>query len=827
MMKIAPRYLYIILLSLCCSASGFAKTFGLDSTAVFSPDSTRLDSMHSENTTIPSGRFNQGFIISPEQLIKGKVPNVQITRENGPLGSSSAIYIRGNSTFLDENQPLFVIDGLPLPDWDPKGFFNKTNFINPQDIESIKVIKGGPETSRYGIRGGNGVIEINTKKGTRGFHVHYNGSLAYQYVSRYYPVLSASGYKKVIHNLYGGSTFEQNAIGVDNTDWQKEIYHNAISQSHYLSISGKLDKAHLPFRISYNRMDHNTFIKDVNNKKNYLSASCAPSFLKKHLELNLQWNSFYSKNKFPYYRLPINAIRFNPTFPVKQGGFYTEYNNVYMPNPVDLINNYNTLYKSKQYLWNASLIYKLHFAPAFKIEIGARKEEMKSKGQEENYYPGIDSLGNAHEFNFYDNHYSSTIYHSGIIFRKYWPNAKLNLLACTRFSTQLNKNGERVIDQGLGERYNFYTEKVNYLTAEVKFSYNNEFTLHTALTKNKTSIDHTTNYFPGASLSWNIVNDGFIPINPFLNKLTLRYAYSSAGTIDHTKAIYGGYFDPKATLYTRIESHELNITFALFKDHISGTLTGYKKTSNHPYLEIEPSVFGQGGVSFITTTGQIKNDGLEVSLTEKLLNRKDISWSLSENMSKNYYSENDNDIPRLITYIGSQLYDTNGAPIEGAYSPNASDIINFNASQRLPDFIAGLNSELQFHAFDFSFSGRFNRGNKIFNRILSSYANYESLGADNPSKEGLNIPSVNIHYFRELQPYSSYYLEKGDFLKLDYVSLGYTLPVWKTKIRCYATWQDILLWTNYKGLNPEVRRGIDFNPYPNTSTVSLGISVDL
>lgn len=197
---------------------------------------------------IDSKQFVKGQVTNPEQLIQGKVAGVQITTGGGAPGAASQILIRGGSSLSASNQPLIIIDGVPVDNAGLAGASNVLALINPNDIESITVLKDAPSTAIYGVRASNGVIIVTTKCGVQGDTFHANASTQQSIATpvKYVDVLNADEFRALVNAK--GSAVQKASLGTANTDWQREIYRNAYTADNNVSISGAAGV--LPYRIS-------------------------------------------------------------------------------------------------------------------------------------------------------------------------------------------------------------------------------------------------------------------------------------------------------------------------------------------------------------------------------------------------------------------------------------------------------------------------------------------------------------------------------------------------------------------------------------------------
>ena len=201
-------------------------------------------------TALKPDSKNKGLVVNAQDMLQGKVAGVNITTNSGEPGAGAKIRIRGGSSLSASNDPLIVIDGIPIDNSGVAGAPNILSTINPQDIESFNVLKDASATAIYGSRGSNGVIIITTKKGRSGMapQVSYAGSLTISKNNKTLKVMDGDEFRSYITNLYGTDHDAYRALGTANTDWQDLIYRTAVSHDHNVTLTGALKQ--LPYRVS-------------------------------------------------------------------------------------------------------------------------------------------------------------------------------------------------------------------------------------------------------------------------------------------------------------------------------------------------------------------------------------------------------------------------------------------------------------------------------------------------------------------------------------------------------------------------------------------------
>ncbi|MDX1285358.1 MAG: SusC/RagA family TonB-linked outer membrane protein, partial [Draconibacterium sp.] len=359
---------------------------------------------------VNSDDFNPGAITSPQELVSGKIAGVQITTGGGAPGSGARIRIRGGSSLSASNDPLIVIDGVPVDNDGIYGMRNPLNTIHPTDIETFTVLKDASATAIYGSRASNGVILITTKKGRRGtgLKVNYNGVSSVGIKSNEIDVLSADEYRDVVIQEKGADSNAAALLGRANTNWQNAIYKPAFGMDHNLSITGNVSE--MPFRASVGYSNQEGILKTSKLDRVTGSIGFNPSFLDDHLKVNLNLKGMLINNTFANGGAIGSAVSFDPTKPIytfsdKYGGFFTwtEQNtdnpNTLAPNnPIALLMMHDNTSKVKRSLGNLQFDYQFHFLPDLKATLNLGYDISTSDGTviEDNDAPWTISNGGGY-----------------------------------------------------------------------------------------------------------------------------------------------------------------------------------------------------------------------------------------------------------------------------------------------------------------------------------------------------------------------------------------------------------------------------------------------
>ena len=248
-------------------------------------------------TALKPDSKNKGVVVNAQDLMQGKIAGVNVTGDSGEPGAGTQIRIRGGSSLNASNDPLVVIDGVPMDNNKVNGSANLLSTINPQDIESFNVLKDASATAIYGSRGSNGVIIITTKKGRAGQKptVSYSGSLTVSSKKKTHDMMDGNEYRAFVKGIFGEDSDPYKALGTANTDWQDLIYRTAVSHDHNLTVAGSV-KDVLPYRVSVGYTGQQGILKTSKYDRYTASVNLNPSLLDNHLTLNLNAKGMYSEN---------------------------------------------------------------------------------------------------------------------------------------------------------------------------------------------------------------------------------------------------------------------------------------------------------------------------------------------------------------------------------------------------------------------------------------------------------------------------------------------------------------------------------------------------
>jgi TonB-dependent starch-binding outer membrane protein SusC len=346
--------------------------------------------------SISERNFQKGNITTAEQLVSGKIAGVSITSNGGAPGSGGRIRIRGGSS-LSADDPLIVVDGVPLAGGGEGGsatagiggVANGLSLINPNDIESITVLKDASAAAIYGSRASNGVIMIVTKKGKKGdkLNVNFSSVLSNAQASGFVPVLTGDQFRALVTEK--GNSTQKGLLGKENTNWQEQIYRSAFSHDENLSFTGSVSS--LPYRVSVGYLDQNGILLGSNMNRKSASVNLSPRLLDDHLKIDVSYKGSFNKSTFADEGAIGGAVSFDPTQPIRTEknrfqGYYEwldnsgNLNTLAGKNPLGLLNSRQDISDVNRHIANAIFDYKFHFLPDLRINANVAIDQANTEG---------------------------------------------------------------------------------------------------------------------------------------------------------------------------------------------------------------------------------------------------------------------------------------------------------------------------------------------------------------------------------------------------------------------------------------------------------------
>lgn len=881
-------------------------------------------------TTVKAEDLNKGVFTDPAQMLQGKVPGLVVTSTGDPNGTPS-ITLRGASSLRSEAMsPYYVIDGIPGVD---------ISMVAPDDIESIDVLRDATATAIYGSKAANGVIMITTKKGRTGkTSVSYNGYVGFDQISNKLDMMNADELRSLQN--YG--------INIDdnggNVDWQKEVLRTGISQNHNLSINGGAGKTKYMTSVTYNEI--NGVIKNTNRTRLNIRSLVSTSVLKDHLDLSVGANLVYGKHEGVamswHGESVIDAMNYysplNPKYNA-DGSIYRvnanpdkNYNPLSMLNEDTSANNQKrqqftgkaTLHIIKGLDWNmdysfnnnqrTNSSYYSQNSQVLPSKYNGKASRSTWFGQEQTF----ETYGNyTHTWN--DVHKFSAM--AGYSWEQTESNDGFGVSVNNFYDDSVkwnNLNYASYVYEGIKGVSSGNKQTIRNISfyGRVNYSFDSKYILQATIRRDGSSVFGKNNRwgtFPSVSAAWNITEEDFMKNQNVLSTLKFRAGYGVSGNamgfgaysavatfgvdtgapFDYTdeNGNTNTYYSISATKNANPDlkwettgMFNIGFDFGFLKDRINGVIEFYNKKTNDliwdypvknmPYSYMKANV------------GEITNRGIELTINADVIQKKDLRWNTSINLSHNMnlvnkvsndiykldnFYQGDPDVAGVASYGHTQnivegealgtfyLYEFAGFENgRGMYyehdadtgertgnkitaSELNSDRDRVKAGCAQPKLTLGWNNTITWKNWSATafFNGVF--GNKIYNGTrannLAASRLSGSAGTKNVLKDFLTEQIVDGKVVIDPNMPSDRFLENGSYLRLQTLTLGYTFNScfngYIKSLQLYGTINNVFTITGYKGIDPEMRLGgidpgIDYSwdVYPHTRTYMIGAKVN-
>jgi iron complex outermembrane receptor protein len=886
-------------------------------------------------TIINEKNFVQGSLASPEQLVMGKVAGLKVTSNDGAPGSGSTLRLRGGTSINASNDPLIVVDGVPLDNGGIAGAANPLSLINPNDIASFVVLKDASATAIYGSRAANGVILITTKRGSASNDVRVvlDSKTSVSTIAKYFDVLSADSLRNLVNA--NGTTAQKALLGDSSTDWQKQVFRSAVVTDNNVSITGGIKN--FPYRLSIgNRMD-NGILKRDQFARTTVSLNMNPSLLDKTLQIEANMKYVQTASFFAN-RGALGAAFFDPTQPIYSGseayGGYFEWIDNNKPNvlsgrnPLGLIEQSTDQSKVNRAIANAKLSYHLPSLPSLKATVNVGGDF--SEGTGFTITPASSAAGyyTQGRYTNYRTTKTNKLFESYLSYNSgaKWEKQTLEMVAGYSYqdwdtyspnNPALNEAQDSIVEAAAA--FPFYTRNVlmSYYGRAI-YNYAGKYVVNVSVRRDgssRFSPETRWGVFPAASAAWLISEEDFLKKSKVINMLKIRAGWGITGQQDGIGdyAYIGNYFQGATTAqyafggqyyqvlrpagfdaglrWETTTSYNLGLDFGFKNDRFSGSVDVYQKDTR----DLLATVPVPAGTNFtneiLTNVGAMQNRGIEVSLNTGLIAKKDmrLDWSINGTYNVNTVIKLSQVLdttspgvliggigggigntiqahqigyPTFSFFVLEQQYDSQGDVIEvGSLAEidmngdgqvtaadkwkdtnafvdrNGDGIINvkdrYYSGQAAPLMFFGTALNFQYKKWYAGFSARAELGATIYNNIHSNSAVFQTI--DGTKKYLNNISS--LYYQDEVQRVtasqlmSDHYLEKANFLRMDFINVGYNfgkLGFAKEKVGLNASFvvQNAFVVTKYSGQDPEIGGGIDNNFYPRPRVYSVNLTFD-
>lgn len=632
--------------------------------------------------TVKSKDFNKGLVSSPEQLINGKVSGVQIMSNSGSASAGSTIRVRGGASLNASNDPLIVLDGVPLEQGGISG--NSSNFlsmINPSDIESMTVLKDASSTAIYGSRASNGVIIITTKKGQQGaVKVNFNTTNSLQTRAQMVDMLSRDEFVNVINQF--GTDNQKSLLGTANTDWNDEVYRTAFGTDNNLSVSGSIDKW-LPFRVSVGYYNQSGLVRKDNVERWTGNVVLTPSFFQDHLKLTINAKGTLNNNSFNNGGAVWAAATFNPTIPVYSGNDkYGGYNealdadgypvNAGVRNPRGLVDLYDSKSKVSRFIGSMDVDYKVHFLPDLKLHATVGADYAKGDGTV--YVPAYaaqsynkdESLGGS-DYKYGPQKNENRLLTLYANYAKYFEDIKSNVDLTAGYDYQYWKSTTPLYYTKSAAGTNLSTVKASDYRhvmlsyyGRINYSFDGKYLLTATVRRDASSRfskDTRWGTFPSVALGWTLTEEPWLKNQKVLSNLKLRASYgvtgqqegignynylpvytcSVAGTEAFINGQYINTYRPEAYVsdlkWETTTSWNFGLDFGFLDGRIGGAIDFYTRKTKDLLASVPTAAGTNFSKTILTNVGNVDSKGIEVSLNATPIQTKDWEWNLSYNFT--------------------------------------------------------------------------------------------------------------------------------------------------------------------------------------------------
>ncbi|MEO5892495.1 MAG: TonB-dependent receptor [Ferruginibacter sp.] len=640
--------------------------------------------------TVSAKDFQQGTITTPEQLIAGKVAGVSVTSNSGSPGAGSVIRIRGGASLNASNDPLIVVDGVPLSGNNIYGASNSLSLINPNDIASFTILKDAAATAIYGSRASNGVILIVTKKGKSGKPViNFSTQVSASKLVKKADVVSAADFRKYVDSLGTGVTGNRafkELLGDANTDWQDEIYKTAIATDNNLSISGSVKN--IPYRVSVGYLNQDGILRTDNLQRFSGGISLSPVLLDNHLKIDINVRGAINNSRFANGNAISSAVYFDPTQPVRAntpfGGYYEWYavdagtgsvtlNKLAPRNPVALLNLFHNTSIVKRSYGNAQLDYKFHFLPDLHANLNLGYDVAKGEGEIKVPAYAAQNYLDSGQQNKYGNKINNKVAEFYLNYNK----------TITAINSNINATAGYGYYDNLSTNYNFPNIRANgdtipgskpkYLLDKPQntlisyygrliYTYNTKYILAASIrTDGSSRFSPITRWgtFPSVAFTWRINQEKMLLNSKTFSDLKLRLSYGVTGNQDGiynypylgvyslsdnaSRVLFGDTYYNMGTpaaydagiRWEQTSTYNAGIDYGFLGNRINGSIDMYFKKTKDLLNTIPIPAGSNFSSTILTNVGNVENKGVEFQVNATPVRTKRYTWDVSFNAAYN------------------------------------------------------------------------------------------------------------------------------------------------------------------------------------------------
>jgi TonB-dependent starch-binding outer membrane protein SusC len=632
---------------------------------------------------VSSKDFNKGALTSPQDLLVGKTAGVVITTSGGAPGSGSTIRVRGGSSLNASNDPLIIIDGVPIDNSNVSGSSNFLSFVNPNDIETFTVLKDASATAIFGSRASNGVILITTKKGKAGnkMTVSYNGNVSFANAIKYVDVYSADEIRQIAFDhldLYGADSY--NKLGIQSTNWQKQIFRTAVSTDQNLSLTGAVKN--WPYRASIGYTDQNGILKNTDMRRVTGALSLDPSFLNDNLKVNINVKAMNTAQNFGDAGAIGSAVNMDPTKPIVDGnaasaGYFQWLNygaNLGTPNPVEQLMAADNKSTVNRIIGNIQFNYKIPFVAGLNANLNLATDYASSTGHNNRPItsPSVLTSPLWGRLSDYDGHNRNNLLDLYFNYVKELSQISSKVEVTAGYSWQHFQHDGSSYSRGIVDATHAYqkTDSSSYVTenymvsffGRVNYKFMDRYLLTFTLRDDGSSRFAKSNrwgLFPSAALAWKINDEPFLKDVKAITNLKLRIGWGITGQQDigtdypaqakYKLASEGNYYpiggvflptlrpdayDPSIK-WEQTTTQNVGIDFGFLKDRITGSIDLYKRVTDNLLNTVTIPSGSNFSNTLWTNVGSLENKGVEFTLNLIPISKTDMSLNLGINLTYN------------------------------------------------------------------------------------------------------------------------------------------------------------------------------------------------
>ena len=873
---------------------------------------------------VDTALFNKGRVNSPEELIQAKVPGVQVITDNSPGGGIS-VRVRGQASVNGVTDPLFVVDGIPLPiGGGLSGGRNPLNFLNPQDIANITVLKDAQATAIYGSRGANGVILITTKNGSQsGPQVTYGTNYSNRQVARAPSYLDATAYRAAVQQYASGNV---SLLGTANTNWFDAAKQTGGGTEQNFAVGGA--RQDLQYRLSLNYLTDDGVLRGDNTKRVSGQFNYADRLFHNVFDVQATLRAVRTKDTFGLGRYLGDVYGFAPTQPIynADGTFY-EFNNTNAPNnPFARLAQTNDNGQTDRGIGNVQLRANAPFLTGLSATLRGSFDAARTRQTtfipttdptqrftadtlRGSFYQNLpdqttlvlDAYGNyVHRVEAYKADLDLTGGYSFETFRGNYA----NFTAIGLTSNALGTGGIPAANRILQPNVSVDESRLASFFGRANATVADKYLLGLSVRRDGSSRFGANNHwgnFPAASIGWRLSEESFLKDRiPGVSDLKLRYSiglngnqpsglYTAQSTysysVPQSYVQFGNTFIPTVQpsaanpnlKWEQSRTNDVGLDYALFRGRVSGTLDYYNKLTTNLLFNV-PVASGTNFSNFVLTNiGSLRNAGVEAGLNVSVLQGKndgvlgrlryDAQFAASNSRNRVLSISGAGGASQIATggigfqnvqviqpglplgafYVYRHQTDASGNPVVGPGTTSSGDsaikyYVDQNGDGKItqadqvaykspqPRWILGHTSTFAYGHADLSFTLRSYLGYYVYNAVASTQGSY-SVVQQGGAPRALNS-AVTKYNFVTPQYNSDLYVENANFLRMDNITLGYSLPAYHAfrSTRVFGTVQNVFTATKYSGVDPlppisSGVTGIDNNSYPLSRIFTLGLTL--